>query len=97
MQRRGECHLVGPVYAAGSTFVPYLENETETILQKQGCTFVKGEKKWNTTVIAITYPKGSTRQEVYSRITGCRDLIILPNGFELLEFQDAYGRCRGLW
>lgn len=96
MQRSVSYHLIGPVLEAGSTFVPSLEKDTASLLQQQGCTCVRGEKNWNRQVIVVIYPNGSTRQKVSSRVTGCRDLIILPNGFEVLEVQDESGRCRGL-
>jgi hypothetical protein len=96
MQRSGSYHLAGPVLEAGSTFVPSFSKDTAALLQKQGCTFVRGEKQWNRQVIVVTYPNGSTRQKVSTPTTGCRDLIILPNGFEVLEVQDESGRCRGL-
>lgn len=88
-------HLVGPIEEATSISVPFLEPGIEPLLAAQGCTFVRGEKKWNNYIL-ITYPPGSKRQELFPRTNETRLLVTLPNSFELLEMTDRNDVCKGL-
>jgi hypothetical protein len=88
-------HLVGPIEEAKSVSVPFLEKGADLPLTTRGCTFVKGEKKWNS-YIMISYPPGSKRQELSPRTHESRFLVTFPDGFEVLEVMDRNGICKGL-
>ena len=88
-------HLAGPIEEATCVSVPFLEKGADLTLATQGCTFVRGEKKWNR-YLMITYPPGSKRQELYPRSNELRFLVTFPGGFEVLEVMDRNGVYKGL-
>ena len=93
---RSKPALVGPAMEAKSVIVPSLNAGIEPILAAQGCTFIKGEKKWNGCIV-IQYPAGSVRYEVFPRTLETRFLVIFPTGFEVLEVENRNGECVALY
>lgn len=88
--------LIGPAMAAKSVIVPSLNAGIEPILAARGCTFVRGEKKWNGSIV-IQYPAGSVRYEVFPRTLETRFLVTLPGGCEVLEVENRNGECVALY
>lgn len=52
-------------------------------LQQHGCIFTLTSQR----EAHLTYPAGSTRQELYPRTAECRYRVLLPDGIELREVE----------
>lgn len=66
----------------------------EALLREAGCEVVRAK---GTTDILLTYPTGTTRQELFARSMESRFRVLLPDGLELREMASRDRGCVGLF
>ncbi|MDQ2884671.1 MAG: hypothetical protein M3Y39_01135 [Chloroflexota bacterium] len=66
----------------------------EALLKEAGCEIVRAK---GTTDILLTYPAGTTRQEIFARSMESRFRVLLPDGLELREIASRDRGCVALF
>lgn len=67
------------------TIPPIEVEEGKEALHKHGCRIEEHAQEW-----IIFFPEGTTRTEIFFRLTHPRYRITLPDGYELRETYDRY-------
>lgn len=79
-------HLIAPTCPLRKLSVPPIEDERgREILLKHGCRIMEHPQE-----CIIIFPEGTTKTEIFLRLTHPRYQIRLPDGYELREIYDRY-------
>lgn len=86
MGEQNRKYPIAPTYPLHQLIVPPFEvEEAIGIMVKHGCTLEEHPNK-----CIVFFPEGTTKTEIYPRTMQSRYLIMLPDGYELLEMYDRY-------